>query len=74
MAVELIGRAIALQPGMPAYYLNRGVTLAGMGRMSEAIEAYRRAVAVKPDYAEAYFNLGMTFSTPARSAESLELA
>jgi len=57
-AVDLIGRAVALNPAVAEYHCNLGVALWGAGRLDEAVAAYRAAVKLDPDYVDAHFNLG----------------
>src|SRR5580700_10429059 len=48
-AIELIGRAVVIEPGNPAYQANLGSALAARQQFEAAIEHFRRAVAVRPD-------------------------
>lgn len=57
-AIDLIGRAIQINPRNPLYYFNIGVAYKGDGRLDDAISSYQKAVEIKPDYAECYFNIG----------------
>ena len=57
-AVELIGRAIALNGLAPGFHYNLGVVLREQGRLKDAAASYERAIALKPDYANAHNNLG----------------
>ena len=56
-AVDLISRAISINPSGPMYY-NLGVALQACGEMDAAVESYRQALVLTPDYAEAHGNLG----------------
>jgi len=58
IAVQLLGRAVAIMPMVAAYRGNLGQALAGLGRTGEAISAYRLALKIQPDYPEAQNNLG----------------
>jgi tetratricopeptide (TPR) repeat protein len=58
VAVDLIGKAIALNGSVAELHSNRGNALMDLGRTAEAEASYRRAVALKPDYAAAHNNLG----------------
>jgi len=58
-AVELIGRAIELNPKMAGFYSNRGLALKELGQLEAAVKSFEQAIALKPDYAEAYSNCGI---------------
>jgi protein O-GlcNAc transferase len=58
IAVDLIGKAIALNDAIPHWHYNIAFALRALGRLDKAVGHYRRAVALKPDYAEAHMNLG----------------
>lgn len=58
-ACEWIGQAIIVNPDVPQYHFNRGVSLQALDRHQAAVKAYRRAVRLKQDYREAYENLGV---------------
>jgi protein O-GlcNAc transferase len=57
-AVELITRAIQVNPSEAVFHNSLGVVLMSQGLQDEAIEAHRKALHLKPDYAEAHYNLG----------------
>lgn len=57
LAVELIQRAVAIQP-LPEYLNNLGVVLNEPGDAPAAIQALQLAIRIKPAYPEAHFNLG----------------
>jgi Flp pilus assembly protein TadD/SAM-dependent methyltransferase len=56
-ALDLIGRALAINEREPQYHYNLALVLASLGRLDEAIAHNRRAVALKPDHADAHSNL-----------------
>lgn len=58
-AVELISRAIQINPSVPSFYLNLGNALKDQKRLDEAITCYRTALQIDPGYAKAYNNLGV---------------
>jgi Flp pilus assembly protein TadD len=58
-AVELIGKAIALDPAKGVYFNNFGAALLPLGRPVEALACFHRALAIRPDYADAQANLGL---------------
>jgi len=59
-AIELISKAIAINPGMTLYHNNLGMALKDLGRMDDAIKSFQKAVDLKPDFIGAQFNLGKT--------------
>jgi protein O-GlcNAc transferase len=56
-AIELIGRAIALRPGVPQFHNELGAALLDAGGVEEAKRAFMRAVYLLPRYCEALLNL-----------------
>ena len=59
-AVEMIVKAIGINPAIAAYHANLGTALKALGRLDEAVAAYNNALRLKPDYAEAHYNQGNT--------------
>ena len=57
-AVELIGRAAGLRPGVSAYRSKLGLALRGAGRPAEAAAAYRTAIELDPSSADDHVGLG----------------
>lgn len=47
-AVEACDKRLAAQPGFPAAYLERGISLEHLGQVAEASEAYREALRLSP--------------------------
>jgi tetratricopeptide (TPR) repeat protein/SAM-dependent methyltransferase len=70
VAVDLIGKAIALNDDIPHWHYNIAFALRALGRLDEAIAHYRKAVALKPDYAEAHMNLGNALNDMRRLDEA----
>ncbi len=58
LAIDLIGRAIALHDGSALYHNNLGGVLRAVGQLHEAAQCFARAGLRAPDYAEAHYNLG----------------
>jgi tetratricopeptide (TPR) repeat protein len=63
VAVELIGKAIAIDKQPAAYHSNLGTALQALGRMEQAGACYKQALALKPDLAEAQLNLGVVLES-----------
>jgi predicted O-linked N-acetylglucosamine transferase (SPINDLY family) len=71
-AVELIGRAIALNPNVPVLYSNLAKPLTDLGRCQEAIESCDVAIRLAPDLAGAYVNRGDALAALKRHGAALE--
>jgi tetratricopeptide (TPR) repeat protein len=71
LALELIGKAIEINPKNAAAYSNRGNALKELKRLDEALASYDRAIAIKPDYADAYSNRGIALQELKRLDEAL---
>lgn len=59
LAVELIGKAIALDPRQAAAYNNLGSALDSLNQPQAALESFDKAIRLKPDYPEACCNRGL---------------
>ena len=64
-AIELIGRAIALAPGVAAYHNDLAESYHRSGRLTEAIASLGRAIELNPNLALAHINLGNVLQPPA---------
>jgi protein O-GlcNAc transferase len=71
-AADLLGRAVAADPGNPSAHNNYGNVLRQLKRSADALNSYQRALSIKPDYAEAYFNRGNTLQDLSRFEEALD--
>ena len=71
LAVDLIGKAIAINGTVPVYYLKRGNALKGLGRLEEALASYDAALRLKPDYAQAHSNRGVALKALGRLEEAV---
>ncbi|MCA1962101.1 MAG: tetratricopeptide repeat protein [Desulfomonile sp.] len=60
-AVELLSRAISLNPSVHRYYNDRGVALKRLGKLDEAISDYTRALEIKPDFTSSFNNRGVAY-------------
>jgi Tfp pilus assembly protein PilF len=71
IAVQLIQRAIAVQPNTGDFHFNLAGVLRAMGRLDESITQLYRTVELKPEMAAAYANLGLTLSDVGRLDEAM---
>jgi tetratricopeptide (TPR) repeat protein len=58
-AIQIIGRAVALNPGRAAYHANLAEAFRAAGDLEQAASCGRIALSLRPDYPEAANNLGM---------------
>ena len=58
-AVELIGKAIEINPNVAATYSNRGNALKELKQLDAAVASYDKAIALNPNYVEAHTNRGI---------------
>jgi len=70
-AMELVGRAIALDGSQAAYHRNLGEMLRRAGRHEEAVAAGRRATALDSTDAGAWYNLGVALAACGESGEAI---
>lgn len=71
-AIQMINRAIAMQPDSADALVNRGVMLMALGDMDRAILDYRRAVELQPNNPAALDNLGCALRALGKLDESIE--
>jgi predicted O-linked N-acetylglucosamine transferase (SPINDLY family) len=71
VAVEYIGRAIALNGNEASFHQNLAAAYQALQRIPEAIASARRAVQLKPDYAEAYNSLGIALNDQGKPEEAV---
>jgi protein O-GlcNAc transferase len=69
--VELIKRAIGLNPKVAAAHNNLGNALIALKRPEEALASYDKAITLKPDFAEAYNNRGNALMDLKRHEEAI---
>lgn len=70
-AVELIARAIRIDPDYPLAHVNMGNALRGLGRQVEALASYDQALRLKPEYATAFYNKGIVLHELKQPLEAL---
>ena len=71
-AVDLIRKAIALQPKAPAFHRNIGVALLALGETDRAVEHHRTAIRLNPNYAEAHHSLGEALRRRSEHDDAIE--
>jgi tetratricopeptide (TPR) repeat protein len=71
VACQLIGKAIAVQPGVASYYSNLAEAYRASGQSEQALACCRAALVLQPDSAEACNNLGLTLLTMGNPAEAI---
>lgn len=69
-AIDLIGKAIALNQGEAIFHNNLGTVFEAQEKLSEAAASYERALAIKPDYPDALSNLGSVLNKQGRLSEA----
>jgi tetratricopeptide (TPR) repeat protein len=69
-AVELIGRAVALRPNVPAFHANLAEAYRALGQCDRAAGCCRAALRLWPDYPEALCNLGLALQGLGRHGEA----
>ena len=69
-AVELIGKAIALNANVAAAHNNLGKALLELKRPADALASFDRAIALAPDFAMAHNNRGMALENLRRPEEA----
>jgi predicted O-linked N-acetylglucosamine transferase (SPINDLY family) len=70
-AIELIGRAIAINSDVAEYHGTLGEAYRRSGQQSAAIAGFRRALELKPDLALAHGNLGIALQAEGRLDEAI---
>lgn len=71
-AVELLSRAVSIDPNSAVAHGNHGNALLHLGRAAEALESYERALKINPGSAETCFNRGNALRDLKRPEEALE--
>jgi predicted O-linked N-acetylglucosamine transferase (SPINDLY family) len=77
LAVEMVGRAIAIHPNIATYHHTLGNALRQLGRIDEALVAYATAVELTPDSAQVWMDYALAHvaaNHPQRAAEVLRQA
>lgn len=71
VALDLIGKAIAINGNTPAYHFNHAGALKALGRLHDALASYDTAVRIAPDAAETHFNRGTALQDLGRFDDAL---
>lgn len=70
-AIELIAKAIVLNPTNPACYLNMGNAQSNLKQFDAAIASYNSAIQLMPDYALAYVGRGAALEKQSQFDEAV---
>ena len=70
--VELMGKAVALRPNVPAFHANLAEAYRALGQLERAAGCCRTALRLWPDCTEALGNLGIVLHGLGRHAEAAE--
>ena len=71
-AVELIDKAIQINPRAASYHGNLGLALKALGQVKQAIDAYLSALALDPALAETHSNLGVALAETGQLPEAAQ--
>ncbi|MBR7800099.1 tetratricopeptide repeat protein [Undibacterium sp. FT137W] len=71
-AIELVSRAVAINPQHPHTQLNRAICLHEGKQLTEALDSINIAIRLKPDYANAYLRKAGILRELGRFEEALE--
>ena len=70
-ALRFYTTAVAIRPQSPGAHLNLGLSLADVGRFSDAVTEFRTAILLKSDYGAAHYQLGITLQKLGKSADAV---
>ena len=70
IAVELIGKAVEINPTVAVYHCNLGKALQDLGRRNDAVAAYNTALGFEPGFPEVHYNLGKALQDLGRRDEA----
>jgi tetratricopeptide (TPR) repeat protein len=71
-AIEALGRACRLRPGLAPVQFNYAMSLAAAGRLGESLEPYREAARLEPGNSALQLELGKLLRHLGRPAEAVE--
>jgi predicted O-linked N-acetylglucosamine transferase (SPINDLY family) len=70
-AIDLIGRAIAINPAVAQFHGNLGEAYRRLGQLDPALDSLNRAIELRPDLTDAHFNLGHVLSLKSRAVQAM---
>ena len=70
-ALQLLDKALQLQPKTAYLYYNKGCVLGTQGRLEEAKEAFAKALSLDDRMAEAYYNRGVVALLDGRTEQAI---
>ena len=70
LGIDLIDKAILLNPDEASYHNNRGTALTGRGELTPALAAFERSLDLESGYAPAHNNIGAVLRPLGRLAEA----
>ena len=70
-ALQIIDRAVQLQPDEPDLWRNRGDALVGLDRPQDAIPSYQRVLGLNPHHFDAAYKLALLLHQAGRDEEAL---
>src|SRR5260370_34048433 len=71
LAIEYIGKAIAVNGSKAVYHTNLAAAHQALKRYFDAENCCRRAIRLEPRYAEAHYNLGLALESQGKSDAAL---
>ena len=72
LSLDLIDKAIKLNPNNAVYYSNRGNALKALNQLAPAIESYNRAIQLNPKLIDPYYNRGAAYQSLMQFDAALE--
>ena len=72
LAIELIGRAIALNEQVPDFHYNIGIAYGSIGKFDQAIAHNRKAIELKPDHGPEFVILGQALRAQGGTDEAVD--
>jgi O-methyltransferase len=58
-ALDLINKAIQIQPNSASFHSNKGLVLSALKMYADAVKSYDKAIYLNVNYADAYYNRGL---------------